>query len=52
MLAVQRDSCGNFLVGHNYGGLIALEAARNNNTFTKIAVYEPGVSIDGSMPIA
>lgn len=51
VLAVQRDTGANFLVGHSYGGLIALEVARNNNTFTKIAVYEPGVSIDGSMPV-
>ena len=51
VVAVQRDTGANFLVGHSYGGLIALEAARNNNTITKIAVYEPGVSIDGSMPV-
>jgi predicted alpha/beta superfamily hydrolase len=38
------------IVGHSYGGLIALEVARNNEAFNKIAVYEPGVSIDGSMP--
>jgi pimeloyl-ACP methyl ester carboxylesterase len=40
------------LVGHSYGGLVALEVARNNESFRKIAVYEPGVSIDGSMPTA
>ena len=51
VLALQRDTGANFLVGHSYGGLIALEVARNNNTFTKLAVYEPGVSIDGSMPV-
>jgi pimeloyl-ACP methyl ester carboxylesterase len=51
VLALQRDTGANFLVGHSYGGLIALEVARNNNAFTKIAVYEPGVSIDGSMPV-
>ena len=51
VLAVQRDTGANFLVGHSYGGLIALEVARNNKTFTKIALYEPGVSIDGSMPV-
>jgi pimeloyl-ACP methyl ester carboxylesterase len=51
VLAVQRDTGANLLVGHSYGGLIALEVARNNKTFTKIAVYEPGVSIDGSMPV-
>ena len=26
--------------------------ARNNKAFGKVAVYEPGVSIDGSMPTA
>lgn len=51
VLALQRDTGAHFLVGHSYGGLIALEVARNNNTFTKIAVYEPGVSIEGSMPV-
>lgn len=51
VLAVQQDTGANFLVGHSYGGLIALEVAQNNNTFTKLALYEPGVSIDGSMPV-
>jgi pimeloyl-ACP methyl ester carboxylesterase len=51
VIAVQHETGANFLVGHSYGGLIALEVARNNKTFTKIAVYEPGVSIDGSMPV-
>ncbi len=51
VLALQRETGASFLVGHSYGGLIALEVARNNDTFTKIAVYEPGVSIDGSMPV-
>jgi len=30
-----------------YGGLNALESARSNRAFTKLAVYDPGVSIDG-----
>jgi len=51
ILALQRETAARFLVGHSYGGLIALEVARNNDAFTKIAVYEPGVSIDGSMPV-
>jgi hypothetical protein len=29
---------------------VALEVARNNPSLTKVAVYEPGVSIDGSIP--
>ncbi len=28
---------------------MALEVARNNPSLTKVAVYEPGVSIDGSI---
>jgi pimeloyl-ACP methyl ester carboxylesterase len=51
VLAVQRETGACFLIGHSYGGLIALEVARNSGAFTKIAVYEPGVSIDGSMPV-
>src|SRR5512135_43841 len=51
VLALQRETGARLLVGHSYGGLIALEVARNNDTFTRIAVYEPGVSIDGSMPV-
>ena len=38
-----------FLFGHSFGGLIALEAARGNKAFANVAVYEPGVSIDGSI---
>ncbi len=49
VLAVRAETGASFLVGHSYGGLVALEVARNNTDFTKIAVYEPGVSIDGSM---
>lgn len=47
-VAALRDETGaRYLVGHSYGGLITLEAARNNTALTKIAVYEPGVSVDG-----
>ena len=52
VLAVRADTGASLLVGHSYGGLVALEVARNNKAFTKIAVYEPGVSIGGSMPTA
>jgi pimeloyl-ACP methyl ester carboxylesterase len=51
VLAVQRKTGARLLVGHSYGGLVALEVARDNRVFAKIAVYEPGVSIDGSMPV-
>jgi pimeloyl-ACP methyl ester carboxylesterase len=52
VLALQAKTGAALLVGHSYGGLVALEVARNNKAFSKIAVYEPGVSIDGSMPTA
>jgi pimeloyl-ACP methyl ester carboxylesterase len=50
VLAIQQKTGASLLVGHSFGGLVALEVARNNSTFTKVAVYEPGVSIDGSIP--
>jgi len=52
VLALQAETGAALLVGHSYGGLVALEVARNNKAFSRIAVYEPGVSIDGSMPTA
>jgi pimeloyl-ACP methyl ester carboxylesterase len=51
MRALRAVTSATLLVGHSYGGLVALEVARNNSAFTKIAIYEPGVSINGSMPI-
>jgi len=50
VLALQAKTGASLLVGHSYGGLVALEVARNNGAFHKIAVYEPGVSVNGSMP--
>jgi pimeloyl-ACP methyl ester carboxylesterase len=38
-----------FLFGHSYGGLIALNVARQDPV-AKIALYEPAVSINGSLP--
>ena len=38
-----------FLFGHSYGGLIALNVARQY-PLAKIALYEPAVSINGSLP--
>jgi pimeloyl-ACP methyl ester carboxylesterase len=51
VLALQAKTGATLLVGHSYGGLVALEVARNNPAFARLAVYEPGVSIDGSMPV-
>jgi pimeloyl-ACP methyl ester carboxylesterase len=51
VLALQQETGASLLVGHSFGGLVALEVARNNPSLTKIAVYEPGVSLDGSIPM-
>jgi pimeloyl-ACP methyl ester carboxylesterase len=36
--------------GHSFGGLVALEAARRGRSLSHVAVYEPGVSLAGSVP--
>jgi pimeloyl-ACP methyl ester carboxylesterase len=51
VLALQQKTGASLLVGHSFGGLVALEVARNNPSLTKLAVYEPGVSINGSIPM-
>jgi pimeloyl-ACP methyl ester carboxylesterase len=51
VLALQKKTGASVIVGHSFGGLVTLEVARNNTALTKIAVYEPGVSIDGSIPM-
>jgi pimeloyl-ACP methyl ester carboxylesterase len=49
VLAVQSLTGARFLVGHSYGGLIALEAALSSDCFERVAVYEPGVAVNGSI---
>lgn len=49
LLAVQAVTDARVVFGHSYGGLVALEAARRSEVFTAVAVYEPGVSIGGSI---
>ena len=51
VLAVQQQTGAQMLFGHSYGGLIALETARRTGAFGRVAVYEPGVSVAGSMPV-
>ena len=47
------DATGSHLVvGHSYGGLVALQAALTDSAVTDVAVYEPGVSVDGSIDTA
>jgi pimeloyl-ACP methyl ester carboxylesterase len=49
LAGLQAATAATFLFGHSFGGFIALEAARANKAFAKVAVYEPGVSIDDSI---
>jgi len=51
LLAVQERTGAKIVFGHSYGGLIALEAARSSQVFSDVVVYEPGVSIAGSIPL-
>lgn len=49
LLAVQEATGADAAFGHSFGGLVALETARRSDAFTRLAVYEPGVSIAGSI---
>jgi pimeloyl-ACP methyl ester carboxylesterase len=51
LLAVQAATGATAVFGHSYGGLVALETARRAVVFSKIAVYEPGVSVNGSISV-
>lgn len=48
--AVRRATGARRVFGHSYGGLVALEAAKRIPELTDVAVYEPGVSVRGSIP--
>jgi pimeloyl-ACP methyl ester carboxylesterase len=51
LAAVQARTGAAYLLGHSYGGLIALEFARGNRSIEGVVVYEPGVSIARSIPV-
>src|SRR5450755_4067529 len=51
LFAVQAGTGATAVFGHSYGGLVALEAARRSTVFADVVVYEPGVSIAGSIPL-
>ena len=48
-IALLEKTHASFLFGHSYGGLIALNIAYHY-PLAKIALYEPAVSINGSLP--
>ncbi len=47
--AVQTATSSTYVFGHSFGGFLALEAAKRNISFDKMALYEPGVSINNSI---
>ena len=50
--AVRAATGARLIFGHSYGGLVALRAACGGAPFDAVAVYEPGVSVSGSIPAA
>lgn len=50
--AVRAETGARLAVGHSFGGLIALEAARGNPELHRVAVYEPGVSVNGGLSVS
>lgn len=51
LFAIQAQTEATMVFGHSYGGLVALEAARRSTVFSNVVVYEPGVTIAGSIPL-
>jgi pimeloyl-ACP methyl ester carboxylesterase len=51
LLAIQAATGATAAFGHSFGGLVVLETAKRSDVFTRITVYEPGVSIAGSIPV-
>jgi pimeloyl-ACP methyl ester carboxylesterase len=49
--AIRARTGARLIFGHSYGGLVALRAACGGAEFGAVAVYEPGLSADGSMPV-
>lgn len=49
--AVLKETGSSLLFGHSYGGTVALEVALSNYPLQKLAVYEPAISIENSIPI-
>ena len=47
--AVSSATGAKFLFGHSFGGFVILEYSKRHSDVEKVAVYEPGISIDGSV---
>jgi pimeloyl-ACP methyl ester carboxylesterase len=49
--AVQAATGAGFIVGHSFGGFLALEAMSAGQRYQRAAVYEPGVFLGGDGPV-
>jgi pimeloyl-ACP methyl ester carboxylesterase len=49
--AVRAATGARLIFGHSFGGLVALRAACGSTAYDAVAVYEPGISVDGSIPV-
>jgi pimeloyl-ACP methyl ester carboxylesterase len=47
LAAVRAATGARYVFGHSFGGLVALETARRDPGIAKLALYEPGVSVQG-----
>ena len=52
LLAVHHQTGAAMVFGHSYGGLVSLETVRRSGAFRRVAVYEPYVSVAGSVPVS
>lgn len=49
--AVRARTGARLIFGHSFGGLVALRAACGSAPYDAVALYEPGVSANGSIPV-
>jgi len=49
--AVRARTGARLIFGHSFGGLVALRAARGRDAYDAVAIYEPGISVSGSIPV-
>jgi pimeloyl-ACP methyl ester carboxylesterase len=49
--AVRTQTGARLIFGTSFGGLVALRTACGSAEFDAVAVYEPGVSVSGSIPV-
>jgi pimeloyl-ACP methyl ester carboxylesterase len=50
--AVAQGTGARAAFGHSFGGLVVLETAARTAAFDRVAVYDPGIAVAGSIPSA